>query len=321
MGKQQHFNLMLNKPIRQSLLYDAIAMVQNQQLNAKLMQSPSIPEMAKLCGKLLFVDDNRVNQHVGKEMLLRLGLDCEIAINGEEAFNARKTGNFDLILMDCQMPVLDGFEASRLIREYEDEADLESIKIVALTANAMEGDREKCLNAGMNDYLTKPYSIESLYKILSNWLEKVKTTNEKIIEKTDTVKPLKVSTEAAQVYSQLINSKKLEETRKLMGDNMALIIKAFIESGESHLNEMSSCLKHLENISATDIEGLRNAIHALKGSCAILGIEKLFDLCHQTEKKCRLGEIDDMNNQIEAISQLFDESCIAIQTLMNEKVI
>lgn len=90
--------------------------------------------------------------------------------NGQEALDARKNYHFDLILMDCQMPIMDGFEATRHIRAYEKEADKPPISIIALTANAMQGDRDKCIHSGMDDYLTKPYTTQELYKMLAMYL-------------------------------------------------------------------------------------------------------------------------------------------------------
>ena len=132
----------------------------------------SAPQQLKqqLKGKILFVDDSRVNQYVGNEYLTRLGLDFEIVSNGLEAVKQRKEGDFDLILMDCQMPVMDGYKATGEIRKYENESGADHMTIVALTANAMQGDREKCIDAGMDDYLTKPYTVEMLHKSLSAWL-------------------------------------------------------------------------------------------------------------------------------------------------------
>ncbi len=171
------YDLMLNKPIRQSQLYDAIATVQNKNLlldnnthnNSYSTEIYNIKEHP-LKGKILFVDDSKVNQYVGKEFLSKLELDFDIVKNGLEAVNARKENHYDLILMDCQMPVMDGYEATREIRHYEKETRKDNVNVIALTANAMQGDREKCIDAGMDDYLTKPYTIETLHKALSLWL-------------------------------------------------------------------------------------------------------------------------------------------------------
>ncbi|MCP5142656.1 MAG: response regulator [Gammaproteobacteria bacterium] len=119
--------------------------------------------------RLLLVEDNKVNQMVARAKLEMLGHDVEIAENGQEAVDAAAGGGYDLILMDVQMPVMDGVEATRRIRALDD-ADKSAVTIVALTANAMKGDEERFLKAGMNDYLTKPIDTDMLHKVLDRWL-------------------------------------------------------------------------------------------------------------------------------------------------------
>ena len=315
--QEEHFDLMLNKPVRQSLLYDAIATVQNQDLINQKMEQTLSPETTKLTGHILFVDDNLVNQHVGREMLSQLGLDFEIASNGQEALDARKNGNFDAVLMDCQMPVMDGFEATRQIRLFENETETDRIPIIALTANAMQGDREKCLNAGMDDYLSKPYTAKSLFSTLSQWLPVGPLLPEKIIdEKVELSETVTNEIEAKDPETQaamIIDAIKFEETREMMGENVGLIIDAFVKSGTENIAEMEV---HLQS---GDFEGLRNAIHALKGSSAALGVQRLYEICQEAEEKCRADETENMDKRVAEISVVFDESQAEIQKLMNEQ--
>jgi len=121
-------------------------------------------------------EDNMINQRVGKLILLRAGFDIDLAADGLETLEAHKKQPYDLILMDCQMPVMDGFEASREIRSLL----LPQPAIVAVTANALVGERERCLNAGMDDYLSKPFQAEQLVAVVMKWinLRKNATTNE-----------------------------------------------------------------------------------------------------------------------------------------------
>jgi len=124
--------------------------------------------------KILLVEDNHVNQLVAKGILNKLGLHVDIAANGLEAISALELAKSDcyysLILMDCQMPEMDGYEATRAIREGLAGEQFKEIVIVAMTANAMQGDREKCLKAGMNDYFTKPIDTNLIVSILQSWL-------------------------------------------------------------------------------------------------------------------------------------------------------
>jgi CheY-like chemotaxis protein len=118
--------------------------------------------------RVLLAEDNLVNQRVAMAILKKLGLAPDLACNGLEACAAAKAGPYDLILMDCQMPEMDGFEATRRIREQEGGA--RRVPILAMTANAMAGDRERCLEAGMDDYLAKPIAILDLKEALLRWL-------------------------------------------------------------------------------------------------------------------------------------------------------
>jgi len=117
--------------------------------------------------RVLLVEDNRVNQMVAKKIMQNKGCVVEIANNGQESLEMLKNSNYDLVLMDLQMPVMDGIEATKAIRKQEIYKDL---PIIAMTANAMKGDREKCLEAGMNDYLTKPFLPDDFFQVLSKWV-------------------------------------------------------------------------------------------------------------------------------------------------------
>ncbi|MEQ6885126.1 ATP-binding protein [Salicola sp. Rm-C-2C1-2] len=135
-------------------------------LTAAASESHSSAPRATVALDVLLVEDNRVNQMVASGMLRKLGHRVTIRENGEQALEYLRHHSGDLVLMDCQMPVMDGFEATRQLRAM---SGLEHIPVIAVTANAMEGDREQCLNAGMNDYLTKPYSIEAMREVLERW--------------------------------------------------------------------------------------------------------------------------------------------------------
>ncbi|MBU0680519.1 MAG: response regulator [Proteobacteria bacterium] len=124
----------------------------------------------ELAGSVLLVEDNKVNQMVAMKMLLSLGLTVQMEENGERAFHACDENKFDLILMDCQMPVMDGYQATRAIREREKSQGLKRLPIIAMTANAIDGDRQKCLDAGMDDYLAKPVKKDVLREKLGHWL-------------------------------------------------------------------------------------------------------------------------------------------------------
>jgi CheY-like chemotaxis protein len=164
----------LSKPVRLAHLVAAVrsvvdgAMERHLPPDAELPREGELPRMAK--PRVLLAEDNIVNQKVASRMVEKLGCELELAFNGEEALAAFEGGKFDLILMDCQMPVRDGFDATRSIRELESARALPRTPIVAMTANAMEGDRERCLVAGMDDYVAKPVQLEQLRTMFDRWI-------------------------------------------------------------------------------------------------------------------------------------------------------
>jgi len=139
-----------------------------------MTHSATSPE-APLQGTVLVVEDNLVNQRVSQALLKRLGLEVRIANNGEEGVAMWEEGEYDAIIMDCQMPVLDGYSATALIRRRElDRQAAIRMPIIALTAHALPGDRQKCLDAGMDDYLTKPVAAQDLRETLRRWISGVR---------------------------------------------------------------------------------------------------------------------------------------------------
>jgi CheY-like chemotaxis protein len=131
---------------------------------AKLRIDPNLSQRIPL--KILLTEDNMINQKVATRILDRMGYRADVAGNGLESIDCLRRQNYDIVLMDVQMPVMDGLEASRRIRQSD---DISNIYIVAMTANAMSGDREKCMEAGMNDYITKPIRIEQLQAALEKF--------------------------------------------------------------------------------------------------------------------------------------------------------
>ncbi len=168
----------LKKPVRQSQLFNALAslgesIVSREEEVHEPSNGPKNKEEFSSF-QVLLVEDNPVNQALGLAMLEYFGCRTDVAENGQEALEAFSIKPYDIIMMDCQMPLMDGYEATRAIRQEEGNRDggkaSRHIPIVALTAHAMEGDRETCLKAGMDDYLSKPYKSDELYAVLSKWL-------------------------------------------------------------------------------------------------------------------------------------------------------
>ncbi|MGB4706944.1 MAG: PAS domain-containing protein [Fuerstiella sp.] len=163
------FSERLVKPTAHRVLLKVIGTVL-----AKVNKTSALPKSAdnvepafQSLRKVLLADDNVINQLVGKEALERLGCDVTVVKNGKTALNALQSDSFEMIFMDCQMPVMDGYEATRLLRSHENASN--RIPVIALTANALAGDRENCMAAGMDDYLPKPFGLTELQEIINKW--------------------------------------------------------------------------------------------------------------------------------------------------------
>jgi PAS domain S-box-containing protein len=171
----------LAKPVRQTVLYECLVNVMAGQhaeaVAAVALRQPASSAPAELRGNILLVEDNLINQQVALGILQIQGYDVTVANNGKEALDAHEHGNFDLILMDCHMPEMDGFEATREIRGRERSSTGKRVPIVALTANAMAQDREECLNAGMDDHLSKPFTMQTLQDMLNRWMSRGSTAH------------------------------------------------------------------------------------------------------------------------------------------------
>ncbi|MBK7673880.1 MAG: response regulator [Candidatus Accumulibacter sp.] len=165
-----------DKPIRQAQLREAIASSLTTgpglapAVPAAADPEAQLPRSATLRGRVLLAEDNIVNQVVAEAMLASLGLAVEVANNGQEALLLTAAQAFDIVLMDCQMPVLDGYQATAILRQREAQDGRGRLPVIALTANAMDGDRDQCLAAGMDDYLAKPYTRIQLERVLCRWL-------------------------------------------------------------------------------------------------------------------------------------------------------
>ena len=170
------FAAYLTKPVKQSILYDSLLMALNlknvsaEKKDQNLVTRHVIAENRRSKKYILLAEDNIINQKVAMKILENFGYKVDAVANGQEAVKSLCTSAYDLVLMDCQMPVMDGYEATRKIRNLTSETINRNIPIVAMTANAMKGDREKCIDAGMDDYLTKPVEPRELNNIIIKWL-------------------------------------------------------------------------------------------------------------------------------------------------------
>jgi CheY-like chemotaxis protein len=176
------FAAYLVKPIKKSQLLDCLRLVTGEsastgkQTAGQIVTQYSISEDHKQRVRILLAEDNMVNQKIALRILeKKLGYHADAVTNGREAIESLERSDYDLVLMDCQMPEMDGYEATRKIRDENSSVRNHRIPIIAMTANALDGDREKCLNAGMDDYITKPLNRQEFTNVikcnLQNWRE------------------------------------------------------------------------------------------------------------------------------------------------------
>ena len=165
----------LTKPIRQSQLYDCLALVLEKgndiTLNNEIVTRHTVAEHVNHGFRILLAEDNIINQKVAQALLHNLGYKVDVVANGHEAVQALELIHYDLVLLDCQMPEMDGFEATALIRDPSSKVLNHAVPIIALTANAMKKDRDECLAAGMDDYLSKPLKKAELAEVIGKWLK------------------------------------------------------------------------------------------------------------------------------------------------------
>ena len=175
--KKSGFDAYLTKPVKQSHLYDCILTILNPKLKSVAQKEKQIitrhvvAENRNKKRRILVVEDNIINQKIAIKILENYGYKVNAVANGQEALQSLKLVSYDLVLMDCQMPVMDGYEATKEIRNSNSKVMNNKIFIIAMTANAMKGDREKCINAGMDDYIAKPINLKALKETIERWLD------------------------------------------------------------------------------------------------------------------------------------------------------
>ena len=237
------------------------------------------PQLQFNCS-ILLVEDNAVNQEVARGMLEMLGCHIQTAENGREAVEATASRRYDLVLMDCHMPLMDGFAASAEIRRREQEnAGAEPMPIVALTANVQTDVREQCRAAGMDDYLGKPFSQEQLKSMLEKWLPQ-----------GSVVRPLTQEPNAGAKTMQSTNDEENGPLDKTALDNVRALqrpgaenilnklIRLYLESSSGILDSLRDAAQREEG------EAMREAAHGLKSASANMGAMKLSVLCKQIEE-------------------------------------
>jgi two-component system, sensor histidine kinase and response regulator len=291
----------LTKPVRRSQLESLMAQARGTAVTAPVAK-PMMPVEAWSAGaRVLLVEDNRVNQQVALRMLKTLGIVASTAENGETAVAAIQAERFDLVLMDCQMPVMDGYEATRRVRAWEsavaDGALRLRVPIVAMTANALLGDREKCLAAGMDDYLAKPIKRDVLAAVLAPWLESSPAALPAASRATSATDESDFLLTAASTLDPAI----FAQLSELMGSELADIVDTYLRDTSAQIASMSAALAQ------GDFEGLKRCAHSLKSSSASVGAVAVQSASLALEAHGRIsGGLDETEAMIAAVRSAFE---------------
>ena len=245
--------------------------------------------------RVLVVDDNAVNQRVVSVMLQRLGCRVEVAGNGQEACNMVELLPFDLVLMDCQMPEMDGYEATRHIRHREASTpDQRRLPIIALTANAMEGNAEKCLAAGMDDYLAKPIRPELLYDKLSKRLPRILPATQGPSDQplsADVVHP--VTDPSSDNY---------DEVHGYLGQEFGGLARLYLDETPQTLSQLSQA------ITRGDLERAHEVAHQLKGSSLSMGAHDLATVLGEAERAAHAHDHTALRDIAARIQPVFEDT-------------
>ncbi|GAB3442585.1 response regulator [Massilia solisilvae] len=264
--------------------------------------------------RVLLAEDNPVNVEVAMAMLESLGLSAEYARNGEEALAMVRRGDYDAVLMDCQMPVMDGFAATSAIRRDERESGRGHVlPVIAITANALQGDREACLAAGMDDYLSKPFTQQQLAAVIGRWIALPLVATRHHDDEPPTLPPESVEV----IHRDVINRAALDNIRALSKDGgdalVQKVIAAYVDDAPQHLRTLRRA------IDVHDPASVRKVAHSLKSASANVGAQKLAQLCKDLEYLGRADTTEGADGILTDMEQEFQVVRSSLAALMVEK--
>jgi len=260
--------------------------------------------------KVLLVEDNPVNLQVAKLMLNNAGCAVDTAKDGQEAVNASQQNSYSLILMDCQMPRLDGYQATAQIRAWQIEHQQLHTPIIALTANTGHDDRQRCRAAGMDDFLPKPFTKPQLHAMLKQWANWHPADPP---PKNPAPAPSATVTELMAKEEPVLEESALRQIRNLQRSNSPDLVQKVI----GHYQEESIKLlqKIRRGVQDNEVACVYQAVHSLKSSSANLGANRLADLCKELEAQARAGKIVDGDKQVALLHAEHQKVSEALRTM------
>ncbi|MDH5408320.1 MAG: response regulator [Gammaproteobacteria bacterium] len=251
--------------------------------------------------KVLLVEDNVVNQKVTTAMLKHFSIETDIADNGQVGIEMAKSKQYDMILMDCQMPVMNGFDATLQLRKLNSSTDAtqNDIPILAMTANASPEDVDRCIEVGMNDVIAKPVELNTLLNILKKWVNPEKNTS--------SVRETKTNSKQVRA-NEVLDDKVIKELYDLMGDDVNSVFDAFLQSLSEHMPALEQAVE------AEDLEQIATISHTLKGSSANIGANKFSSLSKAIMELARAKNFDGINK---LLHDLIEESAKITEAIKN----
>lgn len=286
--RDQNISAYLVKPVKRSELFSILvevmarSMAETTDKQAPITRHTIREEQMKRRSKILLAEDNKINQKMAAKLLEKMGHSVVVAENGQEVVQWLKKAAFDIILMDIQMPVMDGVKATTIIREMEAGGDKHT-PIIALTAHAMKGDREKCLNAGMNDYISKPINPYEVEEKITRWgRQKGLSCNKDTVKSGEPMGALKPVNEEETVPIDFDKA-----LSRAMGDKEFLIeiIQEYLELAGTQIEKLHAFAEN------GDAEALGREAHSFKGSSANLSIDIVRDIAFTLEKMGNAGDL------------------------------
>ena len=312
----------LQKPVRQSTLRTCLRNYRQGYVAAPAVGEGKALTPPALAGRVLLVEDNPVNREVAIGLLELLGCHVDSAKDGRQALEVSATSAYDIIFMDCQMPIMDGFTATARIRERERQTQAARTPIIALTANAMAGDRDHCLAAGMDDYLSKPFSQDQMKEMLSRWLsqtdlsslhrDQTNTPSKAVPEPSAPTTPAEHGESSSVVdYSAWTPIRMLK--RPGHPDPLGKLLARYVEDSRKLVDQLRQA------VASNDPATLHTIAHRLKSSSATLGAMTVAAHCKELEALGRSHRIEGASDHFRRLERDFEAVCSVFQTTLNKE--
>jgi CheY-like chemotaxis protein/HPt (histidine-containing phosphotransfer) domain-containing protein len=316
---ERQFSAWLPKPLRLAQLRDCLTHLLNPASAPRNSSQPVIsplsitPIAPTSDARILLAEDNPTNQLVALKILERMGFQADAVVNGLEAVEALRRRRYDAVLMDCQMPEMDGFEAAQSIRDPKSRVLNPNIPIIALTARALSGDRDRCLQAGMNDYLTKPIRAAEVSSALKRWIVPQPTPAAAEAAPTASSEPGADLGAGSSAKERSVDPNIFDRAAfmdRIMGD--ADLAKSVIES---FLDDMPRQLTELDEAVRAGDAGLAGRLaHRMKGAASVVGGLAVQELALSMEQAGGVGDLKTVQDKLPQVRERYSDLCAALES-------